>query len=182
MKIILCRVFVDDLERRRHKRAKKRRDEKRREKKTAATQKPPCSGRHSPHCSSITAVNIYPLLSLSDAFPLPTSVYQPLSPERIHDLLPQLTSTISPPPSPSHLPNTSTHLNPVAREFIPGETSHLAGADNRTTSLPVNGVQDVLNESSTSPSFAEALRGKPPPVWPIKQSPRQQPAGTGGRS
>lgn len=110
-----------------------------------------------------------PLMFISpiDAFPLPTSVYQPLSPERIHDLLPQLTS--SPPlptstlsPSPSSSP-CQPHLNPIAREFVPGRAW--------------NGGQD---ESSMTPSFAEALRGKPPPIWPIKPS-RQQADSTGGK-
>ena len=40
-------------------------------------------------------------------------------------------------------------------------------------------VQDVLNESSgDQPSFADALRGKPPPVWPIKTSPKQHTSST----
>lgn len=117
-----------------------------------------------PSCTA--PLGYFTAISLTDAFPLPTSVYQPLSPERIHDLLPQLTSspplptsTLSPPPSPSQ-----AHLNPVAREFVPGQTW--------------NKVQD---ESSMAPSFAEALRGNPPPIWPIKTSPRQHTASAEGK-
>lgn len=97
----------------------------------------------------------------TDAFPLPTSVYQPLSPERIHDLLPQLTSS---PPLPTSTPSppSQPHLNPIAREFVPGQAW--------------NGGEE---ESLAAPSFAEALRGKPPPIWPIK--PRQQTDGEGGK-
>lgn len=102
----------------------------------------------------------------SDAFPLPTSTYQLLSPERIHDLLPQLTSS---PPLPTSSPSPS-QLNPVAKEFVPGQLSHTGG----TEEGPSEASPSSLSESPQAPSFAEALRGKPPPVWPIKQPPKQQ--------
>lgn len=143
---------------------KKRRDEKRREKTASATQRPP------PTRGMIILHPQAPLIIANintDSFPLPTSLYhQPLSPEKIHDILPQLTS------SPPLNNTTSPHLNPVAQEFIPDQSTHVQG----------NSIRDDLNESSMShPSFAQALRGKPPPVWPIKTSPRQQAASTRGK-
>ncbi|CAI8023190.1 RING finger protein 10 [Geodia barretti] len=117
--------YRGDLDKRRSKRSRKRRDEKRKEKSAVATQPSPLT---------------------SEGFPLPTSSCQPLSPERIHDLLPQLTS------SPPH----SSHLSLVAPEVLPGRSSPSAES----------GVQDngqvVLNDSSADhPSFADALRGNP---------------------
>ena len=175
---VCCCVAVGDLDQRRHRRAKKRREEKRREKKTA-TQSPPSRGMLLLSASQSLLIMIF----YTDAFPLPTSLGQPLSPERIHDLLPQLTSspplhTSSPPPSPL----TPSHLNPIANEFVPGQSSHLAGTCDGTPQLSSEdgshqdtSVQDSLSESaSVPPSFAEALRGKPPPVWPIKTPPREQ--------
>jgi hypothetical protein len=129
--------YRGDLDKRRNKRSRKRRDEKRKEKSAVATQPSPLS---------------------SEGFPLPTSSCQPLSPERIHDLLPQLTS------SPPH----SSHLSPVSPGVLPGRSSQSAEGG-----VP-DSVQVVLNDNSADhPSFADALRGNPPPVWPIKTSPRQ---------
>lgn len=126
--------FHEDLERRRHRRMKKRREEKRKEKKLAQPQQPPGS----------------------DAFPLPTSAFQPLSPERIHDLLPQLTSS---PPLPTGTSPPSQHpLKPTP--------------DSGVASFPADDAMADLNNSSPATlSFAEALQGKPPSVSPIHPGP-----------
>ena len=164
----MCCV-LGDLDKRRNKRNRKRREERKKEKAGAARLPSPLStGKYITlprHCHNELPPHPLPTHSHThtptEGFPLPTSSCQPLTPERIHDLLPQLTSSPSPP--------RSSHLNPTAPEFVSG---HPSPSEESTVQ---DSVQDVLNDSTTvdNPSFADALRGKPPPVWPIKTSPRQ---------
>ena len=169
---------ADDLERRRHKRVRKRREERRREKTTPTSQKPILSnGMSSLPLSLLQIITIsHKMYTCTvDAFPLPTSLHQPLSPERIHDLLPQLTS----PPTPPH---THPRLDPDAREFVPQqamctvedvETRAMCTVEDEETS------GDLNDTSPSQPSFAEALRGKPLPIWP--RTPSRTAGGKGER-